>query len=248
MFLKLPPLVIKKSKSKAVQKSTEKWGAENLYCPKCLLQLTYVDETVKDYDCIPCNESYQLKSQSKSITKDVQGADYNKIIEAINDKTHPSLLVLQYDPTTMFVTNVVAIHRNCLSACCVDKNKSPVRGRKSVKYLCKFLMPEILRTGRVPIVSFGNVIPKTTVQSLWLQAETVTSLMASYDDGWRREVVRYIDQLGTSFNTKDVYACADQATAKYPANNNVQAKVRQIIQDLERSSLIRRVRRGYYER
>ena len=248
-MLKLPPLVTRKSNQQAVKNATEAWAAENLYCPKCLGKLAVLKANVevKDFDCLKCKETYQLKARKTSIGKTITGADYFCMRQAIVGNTHPSIFLLQYDPKTGFVLNVLAIHKHCISVSCLKKNKSPVKGRPG-KYLSKFLLPKILRSGRVPIVSFGNEIPKKTVKRLWADAESISEVMSSYRHGWKRELVLYIDQLGTSFRTEDAYGCAARLKRKFPNNKTVKEKIRQVLRDLMREGLIRSTRREHYER
>jgi hypothetical protein len=79
MMLKLPPLVTRKSNQQAVKNATEAWAAENLYCPKCLGKLTGLkaNTEVKDFDCLKCKETYQLKAQRRTLTGALPGLKGN---------------------------------------------------------------------------------------------------------------------------------------------------------------------------
>jgi len=66
--------------------------------------------------------------------------------------------------------------------------------------------------------------------------------------GWKHDVFMSLGQFGESFTTVEVAVIAQQLGARYPHNNNREAKVRQILQQLRDLGLIEFTSPGIYKK
>ena len=66
--------------------------------------------------------------------------------------------------------------------------------------------------------------------------------------GWKRDVFLSIGQFGESFSSAEVGVMAQQLHVKYPRNNNREAKIRQILQQLRDLGLVEFSSPGVYKK
>lgn len=68
-------------------------------------------------------------------------------------------------------------------------------------------------------------------------------------NGWTKDVFLCIKQIkANEFHLNDVYKFETTLSKKYPKNNNVKPKIRQMLQELRNIGLIRFVKPGYYKK
>src|SRR5690349_8074148 len=65
--------------------------------------------------------------------------------------------------------------------------------------------------------------------------------------GWQDDIAALLVRLPTRFALADVYRFVPLLQAKYPDNHNVEAKVRQVLQQLRDDGQIRFLTEGNYE-
>jgi hypothetical protein len=66
--------------------------------------------------------------------------------------------------------------------------------------------------------------------------------------GWKKDVFLALGQVGDEFATREVTVMANHLQARYPRNNNREAKIRQILQQLRDLGLVEFVRPGVYKK
>ena len=77
--------------------------------------------------------------------------------------------------------------------------------------------------------------------------ETIDLIMEKH--GWKRDVLEIIFSIPTTeFTLADVNAYIDVVQAKYPDNNTIKDKIRQILQQLRDLELIKFESRGHYKK
>ena len=89
------------SNSQKTRVMSEKWVADNMYCPCCgNLRLSKLsnNKPVADFMCKKCNEVFELKSKRGKIGKKIADGAYSTMIDRITCTTNPELFVLQYSP------------------------------------------------------------------------------------------------------------------------------------------------------
>ena len=65
---------------------------------------------------------------------------------------------------------------------------------------------------------------------------------------WKRDVFLTLGQFDDEFTTSEITIIAEQLRTHYPRNNNREAKVRQILQQLRDLGLVEFVRPGVYRK
>lgn len=77
-----------KSGSQISKSVTERWFAENMYCPACPsegLEQTPPNEKVVDFICPECGEKYQLKGMAHAFGARIVDSAYEPKIRMIRD-------------------------------------------------------------------------------------------------------------------------------------------------------------------
>lgn len=251
MLLKLPASPTGyNSKSQIARVRTEEWGGKNLYCPSCGDNLSCMpnNNPVVDFECHQCKLTFQLKSQSHRFSSSVIGASYLATLQHIKNKSQPSLFLLHYDDISSFVENIQLIHGKCIEENCISRRRALSNTAKRKGFEGFMLnLPKVLRTGRIPIVYEGRQLEKDVVMGQWASVEKIMPILSSLI-GWQKEVMFYIDRLGTDFSLRDFDDKYSEWQTKYPSNNNIEAKVRQQLQFLRDRGLIQFLGRGTYRR
>ena len=67
-------------------------------------------------------------------------------------------------------------------------------------------------------------------------------------EGWYEDVKSCVERLGNTFTLAQVYDFEDELHEKHPENNNVQAKIRQQLQELRNNSVIEFLQAGVYRK
>lgn len=86
-----------RSNSQRARVATEKWVAENLYCPGCpspKLEPARVGLPIRDFVCPNCGEVYQLKSKRGPHGMRIKDSAYSEALAAARNNTFPHLLLL----------------------------------------------------------------------------------------------------------------------------------------------------------
>ena len=95
-------------------------------------------------------------------------------------------------------------------------------------------------TIRYPRLNVRHDEPENIDENLLIISETLT--------GWKKDVFLTLGQFGEEFTTKEISIIAGLLQARYPNNNNREAKIRQILQQLRDLGLIEFVRPGVYKK
>lgn len=168
--LSILPALHYDNESQRIRDSTEVWAAENLYCANCggPLDLSPANTKTKDFDCARCGESFQLKSMSRPIAGTVLGASYLTTRRSIEEGSHPSIIVLSYDRTSLKVHDVQIVHRAGISSTCIRPRK-PLRataGRAGWQG-CDWLLGQLPPSAKIDVVQNGTEVPKKEVMKRW---------------------------------------------------------------------------------
>ncbi|HAD07741.1 MAG TPA: hypothetical protein DCE76_11350 [Anaerolineaceae bacterium] len=239
-----------KSPSQRARVLTEAWSAENLWCPSCEGQLTSLppNSRTSDFVCGNCGEFYQLKSKSKPFGKKIVGAHYITTIQAINNGCHPSLILLQYDASNLFITNIKILHRSWIT----EQNIVPrpplsSQARRAGWQGCLIFLDKIPSKAFVVMVQDGVVSPISLVRAQWNTAHSVSSLSLTRR-GWLSLILRIIESFPLEFSLQEIYAYAHIFAQSHPENKNIKAKIRQQLQIARDLGLIEFIGQGFYRR
>ncbi len=241
-----------KSATQIARILTEDWLARNMYCPICgeiSIKKIEANAPVKDYVCEHCKSQYELKSKKGNTDKyatKVNDGVYRTMIDRINSLDNPSFFFMHYD--NYEVNNLIIVPKCFFTPDVIEKRK-PLTGdaRRAGWEGCNILLNQIPDFAKIPIIKNKIVLDSNTVRKEYrrvysLQTNSIESR------GWLIDVLRCIERLDSTFTLKQMYKFVEELPIKHPANNNIEAKIRQQLQFLRDKGLIEFSSRGNYKR
>lgn len=239
-----------KSPSQRARVATEAWGSENLYCPNCeedSLDCTPPNTPSIDYFCCACKATFQLKSQSSPLSFRIVDSAYEKMREAIESKTFPSLFLIHYDKKNWSVSDVVLVPHFAFSMSVIEKRKPLGPGARRAGWVgCNILLGQIPTDARVTIVTNQSVTKRSDVRRQFASLRPLERLSVE-KRGWTLDVLNEIHALGKrEFTLPEVYAVETSLKRIHPLNHHVRDKIRQQLQVLRDLGLVEFVGGGNY--
>jgi len=239
-----------RSASQRARVLTEPWTAQNVPCPYCGGQLRRLPtgEKVRDLTCIACAQDYQLKSTKRQIGRRVLGGAYGPTMDSLRSATHPSLLLLRYDPCDLRVQDLLFVPHSFLTARVVGKrNRLRATARRAGWQGCVFQLDEIPSRGKLWLVREGTHTNSAGVQAALRRLDPLISGTFPAR-GWLHDVLRCAESLPTDFTLADMYEFERELEQTHPRNRNVRAKIRQQLQLLRNAGFLRFLGGGRYRR
>lgn len=219
-------------------------------CPGCggSLQLLPANTRAADLRCKQCGEMYQLKSQSRPFVRRILGAEYNTTIKSIQNGTHPSLILLHYDPNSMIVKSLEFVHKSWISSSAIIARK-PLgpNARRAGWQGCQIDLDRIPALARIQAIKEGTSLSSEQVRAQWLKAQSIAGVTAD-SRGWISDVLRLVDALPVEFTLQDIYRFEVDLAKLHPSNHNIRAKIRQQLQIARDLHVIEFVSRGRYHK
>lgn len=242
MKLELPTVGLEhyKSASQRARVATEAWGESNLYCANCSsprLRSAPPNTPAIDYVCPRCDSFFQLKSQCRPFAHRLTDAAYDKMLEAIEQRRTPNLLVLHYRPERWKVWNLILVPEFAFSRSVLERRR-PLgpRARRAGWIGCNILLGNIPPDAKIPVVTDGAPASPAEVRSRYAQLRPLAKLSIE-KRGWTLDVLNVVRGLGKNeFSLSDVYAFESGLSRLHPANRHIRDKIRQqlqILRDLE---------------
>lgn len=241
-----------KSQTQKIRVLSETWTGENIYCPRCGFQtLTHFpnNQEAADFFCPKCKNEYELKSKKGTIRDRIPNGAYDTLVKRITSNNNPDFFLLNYDSSTLCVSNFWVIPKFFFTPAIVEKRKalSP-NARRSGWVGCNILIGAIPPQGRISLIRNGISVDKELVLSSF---ERATSLQTDNLEtrGWLLDVLNCINQIPSCvFQLDQVYAFESELQARHPVNHNVCPKIRQQLQNLRDRGYIRFLGRGRYQK
>ncbi len=241
-----------KSASQIARVLTEDWLARNMYCPICgeiSIKKAEPNAPVKDYVCENCKSQYELKSKKDNTDKyetKVNDGVYQTMIGRITSLDNPSFFFMHYDRNE--VNNLIIVPKCFFIPEIIEKRKPLAENaRRSGWEGCNILLNKIPDFAKIPIIRNRVVLDSKKVCKEYnriysLQTDSIESR------GWLLDVLRCVEQLDTTFTLKQMYRFVEELKIKHPANNNIEAKIRQQLQFLRDKGFIDFSSRGNYKK
>lgn len=239
-----------KSASQRARIATESWGLDNLYCPNCTsdqLKRTPHNTPVVDFACPSCNSDFQMKSQSRPLSRRLADAAYDGMRRAIATSRTPNLFVLHYDREEWKVQNLILIPRFAFSLSALECRK-PLgpHARRAGWVGCNILLDQIPRDAKIPIVARGHAMNVSDVRQQYVRLRPLGEL-AVEKRGWTLDVLRVVRAIGKKeFSLTEVYASEDSLGQLHPHNRHLRDKIRQQLQVLRDIGLLEFLGQGHY--
>ena len=229
---------------------TERWFAEEAFCPNCgnpKVNQFRANRPVADFFCPACNEIYELKSQKSKIGARVLDGAYETMCARLAESDNPNFCLMKYDRAKLAVTDLLVVPKQFFVREVIEERRplAPTARRAGWRG-CNILLDRIPPSGKIFIVRNGQVADREAVLAEWrrtlfLQAERPEAR------GWLIEVMKCVELIGKEeFQLDDVYAFERQLNLVYPNNQHVRPKIRQQLQVLRDHGYLDFTGRGSY--
>lgn len=240
------------SASQQARVLTESWVAKNMFCPNCgneHIASMQNNSPVADFHCLSCRNEYELKSKNGKISTKITDGAYSTMIERITSNINPHFFLMEYEKETFSVKNFVIIPNIFFTPNIIEKRRPlALTARRAGWIGCNILIQQIPKQGIISIVNNGQIIPKDIV----LERVDITKALITKDittRGWLMDTLFYVNTIqNDEFTLSDIYKFECYFAEKHPANNNIQAKIRQQLQILRDKGFIKFIGRGKYRK
>ncbi len=242
-----------KSNSQIARVLTENWVERNMFCPICGAPtlIHYVaNKPVADFLCTNCQSDFELKSKESKkglIGNKISDGAYETMIDRITSFENPHLLVMTY--ANWGVNNLLLIPKYFFVPDIIEKRSALKDTARRAGWVgCNIEIGSIPNSGKIFIIKNGEQISK---QKIVDQYQQVSLLQTSKIEnrGWLMDILKIIEQIPTDeFRLNDLYAFVEELQQKHPANNFIEAKIRQQLQLLRDKGFIQFTTRGRYRK
>lgn len=240
-----------KSPSQIARVLTEDWASRNLFCVSCnqnILQPARDNTKVIDFICDKCSETYQLKSQSKSLGDKILDSAYEPMIDSIKKNKTPNLLILHYNSQNYCAENLLIVPRYFLTLSCIEARKPLSENARRAGWVgCNIVLKEIPVDGKIPIIKERKIVSPDNVRKNFERFRFLAG--KKYDvRGWTADVLKVIRELGKAeFALDEVYVYDEQLQRLHPENKHIRPKIRQQLQILRDKGILEFKGQGKYQ-
>lgn len=238
------------SRSQIARVLTESWFEEEMYCPNCLHNelLKNPDNTqVIDFVCNNCDNSFQLKAQSKPFYSKVVDGAFFPMNSSIQRHTNPNFSFMYYSFENWKIQNLFMVPKFFFSPSIIEKRKplSPT-ARRAGWIGCNILLSKLPELGKIKVIENEIVAPKKDVQKAWKRL----SFMDKEHPGrraWLSDILYCIQKLNKKeFNLAEMYDFEEYLAELHPNNLHIKPKIRQQLQILRDKGIVEFKSRGNY--
>lgn len=240
------------SNSQKARVITERWVADNMFCPRCgYPYLTHFENNkpVADFFCPQCESQYELKSKNGSVLNVINDGAYDTMIERIMSYDNPDFLFMSYKSQQWKVDSFFFVPKHFFTPNIIEKRKPLSMSARRAGWIgCNIRLSDIPMVGRIPIIKDGIIIDKHDVLQKVSTAD-VLNISNMDSRGWLFDVMCCVDLLEEpSFTLSELYRFEERLQQKHPNNHNIRAKIRQQLQFLRDRGIIEFTRRGEYRK
>lgn len=237
------------SRSQIARILTESWFAQEMYCPSCLqaLQILKANTKVKDFTCLCCSNSFQLKAQAKSFTTRVLDGAYTPMMEAISLNLTPSFSFLHYSTDSYKVQRLFLVPKSFITKSVIE-SRPPLstKARRAGWQGCNIMLQNIPKSAKIDVILDEKPIPKKSVNKQWKLLSFMNEKNAK-ERTWIADVLACVQKIDSqTFTLKDVYNFESDLAVLHPNNSHIKPKIRQQLQVLRDKGLISFEKRGNY--
>ncbi|WP_291340601.1 DpnI domain-containing protein [Acinetobacter sp. UBA801] len=240
------------SKSQIARIETEKWAINNLFCPLCGNAFNDYSANTKVYDfiCSNCNQEYQLKAMSKKIGKKLIGSEYYTFINAIENKSVPNFLIMEYsiENDCFKSKEVIFVPKVFITEEVIEKRKPLSESARRAGWTgYNLLFEPIPSYGKLHIVKNGILQSKNRILK---ESQKITNLynIDSNKVKWKIEILKILDSLDSVFTLQEIYNKEIELQELFPDNNHIKDKIRQQLQFIRDDGVIVFHGNGKYEK
>lgn len=230
---------------------TERWVAEESYCPSCLNSLTnaQANAAVLDFSCHTCNADFELKSKKGAWGNKITDGAYGSMISRLNEPSSPHFLFLNYSSDYQ-VDSLIAVPAYFIQPSCIEKRKPlSVNARRAGWVGCNILSDKIPELGKITLIKNSKIVPSSHVKQQWGKISFLGDVTRTEARGWTLDILNCIENLENEiFSLTQLYAFESTLAVKYPNNKYIKEKIRQQLQILRDNGIIEFINRGQYRK
>jgi type II restriction enzyme len=170
------------------------------------------------------------------------------MIRALRAERFPHLFVLQYDPNSYQIHNLLLVPNFMISISAIIPRR-PLRAsaRRAGWVGCSISLVNVPPEGRIAMISDETVLPPVSVRQRFRDVSPLSELPTE-KRGWTPDVLTILRGLNRAeFSLQDVYEHAATLFATHPDNRHVHEKIRQQLQVLRDMGYIKFLKRGEYK-
>jgi type II restriction enzyme len=170
------------------------------------------------------------------------------MIQRLSGNQNPNLLLLNYDPLSLVVTNLMVIPKYFIVPQIIERRPPlSLSARRAGWTGCNILLEKIPRAGRIYLIKQSVIEPREIVLSRWRRILFLRDQQDLGQKGWLVSVMKCVENIGKrEFSLDELYQYQDDLKAAYPANANIRAKIRQKLQILRDKGYLEFLGRGVY--
>lgn len=238
------------SNSQKIRVMSEDWVVKNIYCVKCGSYLRHFENNkpVCDIYCEKCREEFELKSNKNKIGNKIVDGSYSKMIEKIENRSIPNFFYLNYSYQDYKVQNLVVIPKHFFTKEIIIKRPPlPLTARRAGWVGCNIDVSSIPQSGKLFLIKNGLEIKKKIVIENFNKMLFLRKPKQELK-GWILDILKCIEILNQKeFSLNDIYNFEDFLRNRHPNNFNIQAKIRQQLQQLRDYGYLSFTKRGKYK-
>lgn len=228
---------------------SERWVAEESYCPNCLNSLTQAQPNaiVLDFSCHNCHADFELKSKKGTWGKKITDGAYSSMISRLNAPSSPHFLFLNYSREYQ-VDSLIAVPAYFIQPSCIERRKPlSINARRAGWIGCNILSEKIPELGKITLIKNSQVAPQSFVKQQWEKISFLGEVKKAEARGWTLDILNCIENLeNESFTLTQLYAFEATLAIKHPNNKHIKEKIRQQLQILRDKSVIEFISPGKY--
>jgi type II restriction enzyme len=131
---------------------TERWFAEEGFCPHCgnaNVKQFRANKPVADFFCTRCNEVYELKSQKSKIGRKVVDGAYDTMCARLEESDNPNFCLMRYNPVELAVTDLMFVPKHFFVRDVIEERRSLApTARRAGWRGCNILLDSVEAVGR----------------------------------------------------------------------------------------------------
>ena len=189
---------------------TEKWVADNMYCPRCgragIKQYSN-NKPVADFYCPDCENDFELKSKNGAMGSKINDGAYDTMIQRITSNKNLDFLFMSYSKRESTVNNLLFIPKYFFVPDIIEKRKPLAETARRAGWVgCNILIDKIPVEGRISIISNGvasqiDDVVKRVNKSRKLEKNEISAR------GWLMDVLYCVNQIPSPiFTLEDIYS------------------------------------------
>lgn len=231
---------------------TEKWVADNMFCPRCgrkRIKQFQNNKPVADFYCPSCQNQFELKSKNGSMGRKINDGAYDTMIQRITSNRNPDFFFMSYSRSELTVRDFLFVPKYFFLPDIIEKRKPLADTARRAGWVgCNILIDKIPEQGRISIISNGIVSQIDEVVNKVNKSKVLEETEIG-DRGWLMDVLNCVNQISSPiFTLSDMYAYENLLFLKHPNNHNVKPKIRQQLQVLRDKGFIIFLGNGKYQK